>query len=152
MKESSLLLKFINDPSAKESDIEQVDSRLYSYKGRYYNVDDLHHVKYGNPWYHQNYYKDYGHYRCSVHMFICRSNPDWSGKCSVSLYVGCEKVYTWKNRTYLCLKKTKNQISALANRYIFKMLNDFNKQGKVPDFDVSTVRRLLVHEFQWMCR
>ena len=151
MKEPSLLLKFINDPSAKESGIEQVDSRLFSYKGRYYNVDDLHYVQYGYPWYHQNYYKDYGHYRCSIHMFICRSNPDRNGKCSVSLYVGCENVYTWKNRTYLCSKKTKNQISALANRYIFKMLNDFNKQGRVPDFDVDTVRRLLIHDFQWMC-
>jgi hypothetical protein len=84
-------------------------------------------------------------------MYICRSNPDWNEKCSVSLYVGGEKVYTWKNRTYLCSKKTKNQISALANRYIFKMLNDFNKQGRVPDFDVDTVRRLLTHEFKWMC-
>ena len=151
MKETNLLLKFINDPSAKESDIEQVDSRLFSYKGRYYSVEDLHYTQYGDPWYHKNYWKDYGHYRCSIHMFICRSNPDWNGKCSVSLHVGSEKVYTWKNRTYLCSKKTKNQISALANRYIFKMLNDFNKQDRVPDFDVDTVRKLLVHEFQWMC-
>ncbi len=152
MKETKLLLQFINDASAKESDIEQIDFRLFSYKGRYYHVDDLHYVQYGDPWYCQNYYKDYGHYRCSINMYICRSNPDWNGKCHVSLHVGGEKVYTWKNRTYLCSKKTKNQISALANRYIFKMLNDFNKQGKVPDFDVDTVRRLLVHEFQWMCR
>jgi hypothetical protein len=31
------------------------------------------------------------------------------------------------------------------------MMNDFNKQGRVPDFDVDTVRRLLIHDFQWMC-
>lgn len=152
MEETKLLLQFINDPSANESDIEQVDSRLFSCKGRYYSVDDLHYTKYGDSWYCQNYYKDYRNYRCSIHMYICRSNPDWNGKCSVSLYVGNEKVYIWKNRTYLCSKKTKNQISALANRYIFKMLNDFNEHNRVPDFDIDTVRRLLVHEFQWMCR
>ena len=151
MKEASLLLKFINDPSVKESDIEQIDFRLFSYNGRYYKVDDLHYAQYGDSWYCQHYHKDYGHYRCSIHMYIFRSNPDWNGKCSVSLYVGGEEVYTWKNLAYLCSKKTKNQISALANRYIFKMLNDFKKQGRFPDFDVDTVRRLLVHEFQWMC-
>lgn len=50
MKETKLLLQFINDPSAKESDIEQVDFRLFSYKGRYYRVDDLHYIQYGDPW------------------------------------------------------------------------------------------------------
>ena len=146
MNKKKLLLRFIDDPKAKESDIEEVNYRLFKYNGRYYHVEDLHYVIYGDPWYEKNYWKDYGHYRVSIEMYTCHGRANYNGKCGRSLHVGGEEVYCWKNRTDNYKKKSKAQIKALANNYVQTMLRDFQKKNREPDFDIETARRLLNHD------
>ena len=146
MDEKTLLLDFIGDPTLTKEDITKEDWRLFRCRGRYYHVEDLRYVQYGDPWYEQNYWKDYGHYRVSISMYTCHGKADRNGKCTRSLHVGNEEVYCWRNRTDNYKKKSKRQIAALAETYIKKMLADFKKEGRVPDFDVETARKLLNYD------
>lgn len=138
-KRRMALIKFLRvlgykDP--KMGDIKMTcswDEGEYKYKERYFSVHDLNRWTWGDDFYKTDQWMDIDGVRVSQHYYIVRSiNANtWT------LYVGGELIYIWRNHKTDYKPKTKNQIRALAKRFIAELKNDLNDIPKTFSLDVA---------------
>ena len=137
-KLKNVLRKFLNNHGmiVMPKDIESMGSwheGEFKVKNRYYHVDSLNLVSYGDPWYEYHEYEDYGKFRVSLGYHFYGGHGIWF------LSLGGENVYTWKHRTMYYKKKSDAQLNRIVDSYI----NEYKKHGSPGNANIEVLRRTI---------